>query len=177
MEDEVPGQPPIPSQSPRPTRTAHAVDPNEPKEGYFDPVTQIYEMDPNTEDLLYGDELIDGMVVLVSEATDRQELVCVSELATEKRRIINRWCTVSKLRTEYDRHSGNVIDIHFVGIYAENEKHVRNAKPNQGWLVKKYSLPDEMEEDTVEHDVEPTSLTRALTRIGQNLSSRGNQAV
>lgn len=93
--------------------TAHAI------------VPMYAPMDPQTEDVLYGDELQNDMVVLVGSGGRMPDN---SELAP----IRNRWCRITKLR--YDKNENQ---IYFIGVYADGDQQVRRSEVNTGWLVKK----------------------------------------
>jgi hypothetical protein len=89
-------------------------------------VDQDYTFDPKTEDMLYGEELKEGMVVLADQG-NRSIDESSSSFAKER----NRWCEVSKLR--YD---DNTKSFYFMGLYIDGQKVVRISEAYQGWLVK-----------------------------------------
>lgn len=101
---------------------------------YDDIVPKAYRFNPMTEDLLYGDELMDGMVVLAGPASERYNEQ-MPEMYNAGLPVSNRWCEVSKARQEDDRK------IYFVGLYADGQKVVRNTDLTAGWYVKKDSIP------------------------------------
>lgn len=104
-------------------------------EEYHDVVSYYQEYDLETEDLLYGDDLVDGMVVLAVDRTDEERLYADKTPDTRQGLIIkNRWCRVSSFRAE-----GNAI--FFIGIYAEGRKRIRMSLSKEGWIVKKDSVP------------------------------------
>lgn len=105
-------------------------------------VDQYYRMDPETEDLFYGSELMDGMRVLTASFRDRADLRYAdkgkgdAELALKR----NRWCTVSKYRTDDT-------EVSFIGIYDDGTKIIHTHSVTHGWLVKLDSIPDNYLED------------------------------
>lgn len=102
---------------------------------YTNIVPKDYIMDPVTEDLYYGDELDDGMVVLVEQGYRNDE-----DFPTLYRRLLmtNRWCTVTKARQAMDGMGGEEVvkTVHFVGLYSDGTKEFRSYPPGVGWLVK-----------------------------------------
>jgi hypothetical protein len=98
---------------------------------YADVVRKDYRYDPETEDLIYGEELKDGMVVLCDVVWRSNE-----NDPWEDRALLvkNRRCTVTK-----KRHQGS--SLYFIGLYDDGTKAVRQSGPTNGWIVKKDSLP------------------------------------
>lgn len=98
-------------------------------------------MNPETEDLIFGKDLVEGMVVLIEEPVHRMPKQIMHLAPTmkmiedgEKAKIRNRWCRVSSLNFESDT-------VIFIGEYAEGNKHIRVYSEYDGWLVKKDSVP------------------------------------
>lgn len=104
-------------------------------------VPQYYRMDPETEDMLTGDEILDGMVVLIGDSSCRAEVNQYSkgerfaEFLLER----NRWCTVTK---RVYRESF----ISFIGVYEGGEMFQRVFGVGKAWLVKKDSMPASVED-------------------------------
>ena len=108
-------------------------------------VPKYYEMNPDTEDLIFnGDTLINGMVVLLTSTEAKQELdqpgrwfgkrkLTPSE--KHRARVCNRWCRVTELDIV-----GN--HVRFVGVYADGTKHPRASSAMNSWLVRFDSLDD-----------------------------------
>lgn len=113
-------------------------------------VPKYYQMDPSEEDVLFGSELRDGMVVLCENDSDRRVLPddylepgVIENLPVGIKKSLltmSRWCTISKFRTKDD-------DLYaFIGVYEDGLKCVQSSNANTGWYVKRYSIPtDEME--------------------------------
>lgn len=102
---------------------------------YDDIVAKHRLTEPTTEDVIYGDELENGMRVLVESACRYDDRVLVvNEIA-----VTNRWCVVTKLR----KKEGEKIT--FVGLYDNDERHVRTSAASDGWVVKLDSIPIKME--------------------------------
>lgn len=100
-------------------------------------VDQYYQMDPNTDDLIRGSELRNGMRVLFEDPTTRLLIDPKGELTNKQRSVTdkwNRWCIVSDLRTE-GRTS------YFIGLYDDGTKFTFARDLNNGWYVKKDSIP------------------------------------
>jgi hypothetical protein len=124
-------------------------------EGYTDVVPRYYKMNSVTEDLIYGDEIAEGMKVLVGEWRARYD---ESEPTLHNAGLLthNRWCTVTKLR---------IIDrmVYFIGEYADGQKVRRDSNSMTTWIVKKSSVPTREEPadhhpnrcpgDCAQHDV------------------------
>lgn len=99
---------------------------------YDDIVSQNYQMDPETEDVIYGDDLENGMIVLSEDGRASSDL----DMAYNRRlHITNRWCEVTEVRAEAD-------GVYFIALYADGQKKVRSSTETSGWLVKKSSIPE-----------------------------------
>jgi hypothetical protein len=98
-------------------------------------VDKYYEPDFQLVDLLFGDELVNGMVVLFAESYLR-ESVEPDPLPgkLDSLRVVSRWCTVTKIR-----HRGNTVS--FIGEYEDGTKRARSYGTSWGWLVTKDSIP------------------------------------
>ena len=98
------------------------------------PVAEVgkqYMSDPETDDLIRGEELQDGMVVLVADGLFRG--------STMGRYEDNRWCRVSKLKFSPQREYGRITS--FVGVYADGSLFPRSYSESYFWYVKKDSVP------------------------------------
>ncbi len=99
----------------------------------YDNIVDKYTMmNPATEDLLYGDEICDGMRVLAGFSDRQNESSVVMQHAILRD---NRWCTVSKLRVE------NNNCIYFIGVYDDGIQIERDTFVATAWVVKKDSIP------------------------------------
>lgn len=97
---------------------------------YTDLVPQNYQYDPETEDLIYGDQLREGMVVLadVHGRADENDPWKTRELLVK-----NRWCEVTNKRSDDC--------VYFLGLYDNSVKALRTSARSQSWIIKKDSIP------------------------------------
>lgn len=97
-------------------------------------VPMHYTMDPETEDVIFGDEIKIGMVVLRQDGKlDLTMAERYDELYNVK--IFNRWCTVVD---EVRVSNGLVV---FKAQYEDGMKVIRESGEHFGWIVKKDSIP------------------------------------
>lgn len=94
------------------------------------------KMQPEYEELLYADDLKNGMYVLG---------VDLMPLDAEKAIYRNRWGTVNRIRIE---ESG----VYFILRYDDGDMVIRQASHTSGWWVMKDSIPEA--EETDENGVE-----------------------
>jgi hypothetical protein len=115
-----------------------------------------YIMDPETDDLLDGSELKNGMIVLIESVSMRENpegtvrvfgmpTEALIEIPDEVKAMLkspysevriqetSRWCRVTRLKV-YDN-----IDS-FIGLYADGTKMSRQYHEHYYWLVKKSSI-------------------------------------
>lgn len=119
-------------------------------------VSVDYGMDPETEEILYSDDLVPGMVVLL---TFQHRRILGAEY--QDLLIKSRWCVVTKPRVIDS-------DVSFVAVYADGLKVVRNNGIAIGWLVKKASIPEDfINPQQYEKTPETTPLERWADR-GEN---------
>lgn len=101
----------------------------------------VYISDPETEDLIFGDALADGMIVAIEDTHLRAnpDRLAVAD-PDERLRILEtaRWCRVEKLRT---RDYGNVTVVTFIAEYSDGSKISRLYNLSLAWYVKKASIP------------------------------------
>lgn len=95
-----------------------------------------FRMDPATEDLIRGDKLENGMVVLIEQAMHREDpdraFNTERELTAyemERLQRNSRWCRVTGLYTQ-----GDITQ--FIGVYADGTKHSRTYNLSYCWYVK-----------------------------------------
>lgn len=100
---------------------------------YANIIPRYYQMDPETDDLLYADELEDGMMVLIGEPEGRADETN-PEFFGMSLLNFNRWCKVSKLRLNHDI-------VTFIGVYPDGSKTRRVSDATMTWLVKKATIP------------------------------------
>lgn len=97
-------------------------------------VPRNYKMNPETEDLIYGDDLVEGMRVLIDGSEQRGDETN-TEFHNASLPVRNRWCTVTRVRKARE---GLVF---FIGLYEGGHKECRETGAYAGWLVKKSSIP------------------------------------
>ncbi len=93
-------------------------------------VDRTFVMNPETEDVIRGGELQEGMVVLLEDHMFRLPLH-----SDKERDFKATWCQVTKLQR-------NVRDeiLSFIGVYSDGVKHSRTYNRSIFWLVKKDSV-------------------------------------
>lgn len=105
---------------------------------YTDIVPRNYKLNPATDDLVYGDDLVNGMRVLIGRTTGRYD-EGQPELHNAGLPINNRWCVVSRVRVTDDT-------VFFIGVYEDGHKERRSSALVDIWLVKKWTMPKQEEE-------------------------------
>lgn len=94
-------------------------------------IPKYYVMDPNTEDVLMGDQIEEGMVVVIEDPEARtdvsRELTAYAEHNANKN---NRFCTVTKISCV------DGINIRFIGVYSGGVKIARHTSSEVSWIVK-----------------------------------------
>jgi len=108
-----------------------------------------YDMDPEFDDLIRGDELQDGMIVLIEEMREDPSRLLHDEehpYVLKRIRETARWCTVTKLRFVPYPDAGQLVE--FIGVYADGTKASRRYNESWFWFVKKDSIPSTDEERT-----------------------------
>lgn len=116
-------------------------------------------MNPETDDLLYGDELDDEMLVLTAP-----EFRGDQDSKTDKLLRDNRWCRITKLREE----TGGIF---FIGVYEDGQKYLRHSLPLQPWVVKKHTIPVTSEDGTTKKEREETLYQQAVTALRNHPTS------
>lgn len=97
-------------------------------------VTRQQLMDPQTEDVIRGTDLKQGMIVIV-EGTLMRERDIPSDIdpyRAARYKEVNRWCRVTDLHIRGDQVS-------FVGVYSDGVKISRNYNLSWFWVVKNES--------------------------------------
>lgn len=99
-------------------------------------VDKWYEMDPDTEDLLYdGGELMDGMFVLLENPemrVDVREELTDEELFRARR--TNRWMQISRVKVT-DKH------VSFMAEFEDGVKSKLEFPVDESWIVKDFPSP------------------------------------
>jgi hypothetical protein len=97
-------------------------------------VDQYFKMDPETDDLIRGYDLKDGMKVLIEDYNWRMNTnETLSGGMKALADIRNRWTTVTNLDVEGS-------NVNFIGVYDDGTKATITRNENMGWYVKKDSL-------------------------------------
>lgn len=121
---------------------------------YIFPIGPLAPMDPETEDLIRGVDLKNGMFVIIERgyATRAPLDGATTPYEIEKIQIDNRWCEVTNVSFTRRRNDNPLVS--FIGVYADGSKVTRTYDAiHYGWVVKKESIP-------VERPAEPKKLTR-----------------
>lgn len=100
-------------------------------------VDKWYTANAEFEDIVFGDELREGMFVLLEDDLMRQNLDAMhSSYDTARADTMNRWCEVTQLRT-IPRPEMTSPLIRFVARYADGTMKVRNYDAGYAWIVKR----------------------------------------
>jgi hypothetical protein len=98
-------------------------------------------MDPEFEDLMYGTDLKDGMIVLIEDALIKGDPENMTNDYDKARCLeANRWCTVSRFQS-IPRGLDSPL-IKFIGVYADGTKIPRTYDSSYCWIVKKNEALD-----------------------------------
>jgi hypothetical protein len=92
-----------------------------------------YLTDPDTEYLVWGDELQEGMVVVVDGAIlSRENPDNIERDGYSRARVLEsaRWCRVTKLRRR-----GELVS--FIGVYGDGSQAARTYNIQFAWIVKR----------------------------------------
>ena len=96
-----------------------------------------YQNDPETEDIISGDQLVEGMVVLIEQVArdnpDRYQTI--NPYDQHRVQETARWCRIVSIRRERDITA-------FIGEYGDGTKLERFYNVSYAWYVKKASMPD-----------------------------------
>lgn len=98
-------------------------------------VPQKFMMDPTSDDLLYGSELANGMVVLPEDDGYRSGFYIDGEPNEPEKAKNNRWHKISKLETD-----GKTL--RYIGIYTDGQKISHSWGLYSCWYVKQDSVPN-----------------------------------
>ena len=98
-----------------------------------------YVMNPETEDLVYGDELRDGDIVLIESGIVRYSIpknwAEVNEYERVKILENARWCMITKLRRTPGYGDSNST-LNFIGVYGDGTKMSRSFSVTYAWFRK-----------------------------------------
>lgn len=94
---------------------------------------KFYTANSETESILYGDELEEGMVVMIEDWLLRGEEESSSFYDQARAEENNQFCKVTRLR------KGNLV--RFVGEYEDGTLRTRTFNSSYTWIVKKDSIP------------------------------------
>lgn len=112
-------------------------------------VSKYYEMDPETDDLLFdGTKLKNEMRVLIASPSLRHETVqrVMTDRALYDLRGDNRWCFVSEIEVTPRQSYQNEGTVSFVALYDDGTKRKRVFSLSHAWIVKKDSIPADLTE-------------------------------
>jgi hypothetical protein len=104
-------------------------------EGYVGP---LFTMNPETEDLIRGTQLEEGMIVLIHDPTNRYEdpkkyenVEVIEPYGHARLLREGRWCKVTEI---FQRRESDVLQ--FIGLYSDGTKHNRMYNESWCWYVK-----------------------------------------
>lgn len=102
-------------------------------------VSIAFQMDPQTDDLIRGDRLKNGMIVLIEDHIIRgnPQRPTTNDYDAVRLLVNNRWCRVTNLR----HGSQDQGFVHFIGEYANGDKRARTFSVLYSWYVKKDTIP------------------------------------
>lgn len=97
---------------------------------------KFYRMNPETDDLIFGKDLKNGMLVLTSDPMFRPDLNHSVLTAEEKYagRKWSRWAIIEKLEIKG-------VYVRFIGVFPDGTKELFDRGAYAGWFVKKDSIP------------------------------------
>ncbi len=94
-------------------------------------VPRYYQLNPETDHLLFdGNELVDGMIVLLEDPGHRGVDEPMGEATASARQMCNRWTQVSRLVNDGET-------VRFIGIYADGSQRKWVRPIEDAWLCKK----------------------------------------
>jgi hypothetical protein len=99
-------------------------------------VNKFYEMDPETDTLLFDStSLVDGMMILAANPEDRADNPGehTTPLRTDLAREKNRWCIISDIA--YEKYEGET-RVSFIATYRNGSKRKRTCETTTPWLVR-----------------------------------------
>lgn len=97
-----------------------------------------YMNDPETEEVMFGDQLSESMVVLIESALLREDpdnFETATPLGKAQIRQTSQWSRVVGIRKRGGMHT-------FICEYADGSKCSRRYGSSYPWIVKKASMPD-----------------------------------
>lgn len=107
----------------------------------MDITNQIFEprhrmIEPEHEDILYGVDLVEGMIVLLFDPIMKSDPEHVhSDYDRMRLMEANRWCEVTQLKIQPRDNDSPLIN--FIGVYHDNTKIPRTYCGSYSWIVKK----------------------------------------
>lgn len=98
---------------------------------------RCYQMDPEFEDLLYGSDLKDGMLVLIQDPLIKGDPTQDNSNDYDKHKLLetNRWCEVTQFKIQSRGADSPLIT--FIGVYSDGTKFPRTYDASYCWFVKK----------------------------------------
>lgn len=91
-----------------------------------------FQMDPRTKDLVFGDKLTAGQIVLIEDHVFRENPSNMDRNVYTRARSLEtaRWCRIIELKYNHDI-------IQFIGQYADGTKQSRTYNQSICWFVKR----------------------------------------
>lgn len=106
-------------------------------------VTKNFKMDPATDTVIWGDEVVEGMVILIEDHMSREDETRIENAEEHELKYIrprydqnNRWCRVVSVRVI----NQNQELLGFLGEYSDGQIAARTFNKSYAWIVKIESL-------------------------------------
>lgn len=97
--------------------------------------SKYYTANAATDTILYGDQLREGMEVLIEDTMLREyDTDSDSPYVEARRNACNYWCQVTGLR-----YQSGVLT--FIGLYDDDTMRVRRYATSYAWIVKDTTIP------------------------------------
>jgi hypothetical protein len=98
-------------------------------------VDKFYVAQSEFEDIVFGKNLRDGMIVLLEDTLLRADIDSIRSNYDQARADeVNRWCEVTRLETIPTGY-GSLVS--FVGVYPDGTQRVRRYSADYAWIVKR----------------------------------------
>lgn len=97
---------------------------------------RVHAMDPEFEDVVFGTDLQNGMIVLLQDSLMKGDPEYIAN-DYDKERLMkcNRWCEVTQFRIINRNDDAPLIK--FMGVYSDGTKYPRTYDSNYTWVIKK----------------------------------------
>jgi hypothetical protein len=137
-DDEHKGVPPFV------TKTINGVE-------YTDIVPMYWQYNTETDDLIFGKDLREGMEVVPN--SDGRRHLSNTYHDGKPLHVTNRWCVVGEIVKRYGPN-GNHLGITFMATFEDGNKAVLHSDLTAGWVVKRSSIPEKTEPEVLQEQLE-----------------------